>query len=125
MTSGKLSEGSGATVKVSEIVKNAPNALIWGVVLVFMGILASFTVLSATGSDTTDLRAFLNLVLNIAGGLFSGGAVVLAGSAAKSAHTAVKQTNGVAEAERIDIAKKAVDLYVANQTPTDPTRPVE
>jgi hypothetical protein len=121
MTSSKLSSQKGSDVKVSDIVKNAPNALIWGVTIVFLGILAAFTVLSATGSDTTDLRAFLNLVLNIAGGLFSGGAVVLAGSAAKSAHTAVKQTNGLAEAERVDIAKKAAAEAVAQlQTPPVP-----
>lgn len=81
-------------LKIGDIVKNAPNALIWAVTVAFVAILASFVVLSSNGADTTDLRAFLNLALNIAGGVFSGGALVVAGSAAKSAANAERQTNG-------------------------------
>jgi hypothetical protein len=81
-------------MKMGEIVKNAPNALIYAVAVCFVAIIAAFTVLAATGADTTDLRAFLNLVLNIASGVFSGGAVVIAGAAAKSSADAAKQTNG-------------------------------
>lgn len=77
------------------IMKNAPNALIWAVALCFVAVLAAFVVLAALGSDTTDLRTFLNTVLNIAAALFSGGALVVAGAAAKSAGKTEEQTNGI------------------------------
>src|SRR5581483_8344524 len=77
-------------MRLGDVVKNAPNALIWAVCLSFISIIACFTILSATGSDTTDLRSFLNLVLNIASGLFSGGALIVAGAAAKSSANAEK-----------------------------------
>jgi hypothetical protein len=76
------------------IVKNAPNALIYAVVICFVAIIASFTILSITGSNTADLKSFLNLALNLAAGLFSGGALVVAGAAAKSAGNAEKSVNG-------------------------------
>lgn len=76
------------------IMKNAPNALIWSVSLCFVAVVGAFVVLAITGSDTGDLRAFLNTILNIASVLFSGGAVVLAGAAAKSAGKTEEQTNG-------------------------------
>lgn len=76
------------------IVKNAPNSLIWAVTLCFLGVLAAFVYLSATGSDATDLRTFLNTILNIVSSLFSAGALVVAGAAAKSAGKAEEQTNG-------------------------------
>lgn len=77
------------------IVKNAPNALIWAVALCFVAVLGSFVVLASNGSDSTDLRTFVNTVLNIAGALFSGGALIVAGSAARSAGNAERQTNGI------------------------------
>jgi hypothetical protein len=76
------------------IVKNAPNALIWAVAVCFVAVITAFTVLSMTGANTDDLRSFLNLSLNIAAGLFSGGALVVAGAAAKSAGNAEKSVNG-------------------------------
>ena len=72
-------------MNVRAIVKNAPNSLIWAVTLGFLGVVGAFVFLSATGSDTADLRTFLNTALNIAAALFSGGALVVAGSAARSA----------------------------------------
>lgn len=76
------------------IMKNAPNSLIWAVTLCFLGVLAAFVFLSASGSDSTDLRTFLNTALNIAAALFSGSALVVAGAAARSAGRADDQTNG-------------------------------
>jgi hypothetical protein len=77
-----------------KILKNAPNSLIWAVVIAFLGVLGSFVALSATGSDTTDLRTFLNTVLNIVAAVFSGGALVVAGAAARSSGQTAEQTNG-------------------------------
>lgn len=95
-------------MKLGDLVKNAPNALIYSVALCFLGILAAFTVLSATGADTTDLRSFLNLVLNIASGLFSGGALVVAGAAAKSSANAERQTNGELDGKIENAVRRAV-----------------
>lgn len=93
--------------------KNAPNSVIYSVAAVFVAIIAAFVVLAVTGSSSEDFRAFLNTVLNIGSVILSGGAVVAAGAAAKSSATAVEQTNGLAEAERHDIAQKAASAALA------------
>ncbi len=92
-------------MKIGDIVKNAPNALIYSVALCFVAILASFTILSATGSDATELRSFINLMMNLAAGLFSGGALIVAGSAAKSSAATERQTNGTLTAKDEEIAR--------------------
>lgn len=100
-------------MKVGDIVKNAPNAIIWAVVIVFLGVVAAFVTLAVTGSSSDDFRSFLNTVLNIGALVLSGGGVVAASAAAKSAHQAVQQTNGLADAERADIAKRAASEALA------------
>lgn len=85
--------------------KHAPNSLIYSVAICFVAILTAFTVLSALGADTTDLRTFLNLALNIAGGLFSGGAVIVAGAAAKSSANAERRTNEISS-QLTDVSKE-------------------
>jgi hypothetical protein len=76
------------------IMKNAPNALIWAVSICFVAVVGAFVALSATGSDSADLRMFLNTVLNIVAALFSGGALVVAGAAARSSSNTEQNTNG-------------------------------
>lgn len=78
--------------------RNAPNWVI-GVVaicvtIVFLGTAGGFVYLSATGADATQFRAFLDTVFQFVTVLVSGGAFVAAGSAAKSAAAAERQTNG-------------------------------
>lgn len=80
------------TLKIGDIVKNAPNALIWPVTVIVLGLIAAFVVLSVTGSSTDALWMFINRAANIAGAVFSGGAVIIAGAAAKSSHNAEVQT---------------------------------
>lgn len=94
--------------KVSDIVKNAPNALIWAVVCAFIAVIAAFTVLAVTGASSADLRSFLNILLNTAGVLFGGGSLVAAGAAAKSAAKAEQQTNGALDERIISGAKQAI-----------------
>lgn len=72
--------------------KNAPNSLIWAVALCFVAVIGAFVFLSATGSDTADLRTFLNTILNVVSAIFSGGALVVAGAAARSAGKVQEQT---------------------------------
>lgn len=79
---------------LGDIVRKAPNALIWAVSLCFVAILAAFVVLAVTGSNTTDLRSFINTVSNVVGVLLGGSGLVVAGAAAKSASKAEEQTNG-------------------------------
>jgi hypothetical protein len=74
--------------------KNAPNSVIYSVAIVFVTIIAAFVALSITGSDTAELRSFLNTVLNFASVILGGGAFIAAGAAAKSAGKAEQQTNG-------------------------------
>jgi hypothetical protein len=92
-------------MKIGDIVKNAPNALIYSVALCFVAILAAFTVLSATGSDATELRSFITLTMSLAAGLFSGGSLIVAGSAAKSSAATEQQTNGTLTAKDQEIAR--------------------
>jgi zinc transporter ZupT len=101
-----------------DIVKNAPNSLIWAVTLSFLGVLGAFVYLSSTGSDTTDLRTFLNTALNIAAALFSGGALVVAGSAARSAgQVKDQQDNG----HMVEQVREGVSRALAPQQ-SDPKR---
>lgn len=89
-------------MNVGGIVKNAPNSLIWAVTLSFLGVIGAFVFLSASGSDTTDLRTFLNTALNIAAALFSGGALVVAGSAARSAGKVQEQNENGHITEKVE-----------------------
>ena len=94
-------------MNVRALLRNAPNSLIYAVTVVFVAIIAAFVVLAATGSDSTELRSFINTILNVAAVALSGGGVVVAGAAARSADRAVKQTNGLSDDERQDIARRA------------------
>jgi len=97
------------------IVKNAPNALIWAVTLAFLGVVAAFVVLAALGADTSALLDFLKTSASIAAALFSGGALVVSGAAARSAgkvqeqnengHLPEKVEEGVRNAIREDLQK--------------------
>lgn len=99
-----------------DLMKNAPNSLIYAVTAVFVTIIAAFVVLAVTDSSSADFRSFINTVLNIGSVVLSGGAVVAAGAAAKSSAKAESQTNGLASAERLDIAKKAAAEAIAQHT---------
>lgn len=94
------------------IVKNAPNALIWAVTLCFVCVIGAFVYLSASGSDSTDLRTFINTTLNIVAALFSGGALIVAGAAAKSSGNTETQTNHHAEKDaRLQNQSATIDAY--------------
>lgn len=99
-----------------DLMKNAPNSVIYAVTAVFVAIIAAFVVLAVTGSSSDDFRSFLNTVLNIGSVVLSGGAVVAAGAAAKSSARAEIQTNGLSDAERHDIAKKAAAEALAQHS---------
>jgi hypothetical protein len=89
-------------MNVGGIVKNAPTSVVWAVVVSFLGVLAAFVVLSATGSDTGDLRTFVNTALNIVAALFSGGALVAAGSAARSSGRVQEQHDNGEITEKVE-----------------------
>lgn len=94
-------------MKASDLVKNAPNSIVYSVTAIFVTIIGAFVILAVTNSSSTEFRSFLNTVLNIGSVILSGGAAVAAGAAAKSSANAESQTNGLSETERADIAKKA------------------
>lgn len=81
-------------MKMGDVVKNAPNSLIWAVTVAFLGVLAAFVVLAVTGSDAEQLWVFIGRLLNALGAIFGAGGLVIAGAAAKSAANAERQTNG-------------------------------
>jgi hypothetical protein len=81
-------------MNVGEILKNAPNSLIYAVTVAFVVVIGALTALSIAGADSSNLVSFMDTILNIVAALFSGGALVVAGAAAKSANNAEKQTNG-------------------------------
>jgi hypothetical protein len=88
-------------MKIGDVVKNAPNALIYSVALCFVAVISAFTVLSAMGANTADLRAFLVPIGTVLSALLSGGALIVSGAAAKSSANAEQssantedQTNG-------------------------------
>lgn len=82
-------------MNVKEMMKNTPGWIIAVCATVaFVSIVGAFVFLAATGADGTDFRAFINTLFNAASVLLGGGAFMAAGSAAKSAANAEKQTNG-------------------------------
>lgn len=95
-------------MKARDLVKNAPNALVFAVTAVFVTIVAAFVVLAVTGSSSEEFRSFLNTVLSLATVILSGGAAVAAGSAAKSSANTETQTNGVMDQRIADGVKKAL-----------------
>lgn len=92
------------------IMKNAPSTLIGAVTLCFVAVVAAFVYLSASGSDTSDLRTFINTVLNIVSAVFSGGALVVAGAAAKASNVTQEQTNGHLAAKDDEIQRLRASL---------------
>lgn len=92
--------------------RNAPNWVIGVaaicITIVFLGTAGGFVFLSATGADATQFRAFLDTVFQFVTVLVSGGAFVAAGSAAKSAANAERQTNGELEPRIKRASKEAV-----------------
>lgn len=92
--------------------KNAPNSVIWAVVIAFLGVVGAFVSLSIAGADTADFRAFLNTVMNLVTVILSGGALVAAGAAAKSSANAEEQTNGSLDKKIEDSVRRAVSTPV-------------
>lgn len=87
------------------ILKNAPTSLIWAVVVTFLGVVAGYVVLAATGSSSIDLTRFLNLALTAVGAFGGSGALVVASAAAKSAGKAEEHGNGNLAAKDAEIAR--------------------
>lgn len=77
----------------------------------FAIIVGAFVFLSATGSDATEFRQFINTVMNAAGVILAGTGAVAAGVAAKSAGTAVKQTNGQLDDRIITAIQAALESH--------------
>src|ERR1700729_1924930 len=79
-------------MNVRDLVKNAPSWVVWicGTVI-GMSIIASFTLLSVTGSNADDLVRFLNTGFNLLGLLLGGGAWLSASSANDAAHALKEQ----------------------------------
>jgi hypothetical protein len=65
----------------------------------FLGTVGAFAFLSYTGSDAAEFRGFLNIVMNLANLLVTGGALAYAGQAAQ-------QTNGGLD-KRVQAAARA------------------
>lgn len=92
------------------LMKNTPNPILWICgTIVFVTVIAAFVVFGVTGADATEFRAFLNIVLNIAAVLLSGGAFVASGASAKSAAKAEEQTNGALDGRIQDAVQAAIN----------------
>lgn len=105
-------------MKLGDVVKNAPNALIYSVALCFVAVIAAFTVLSAVGGNTSDLRAFLVPIVSVLSALFSAGTLITSGAAAKSSANADEQTNGQLD-KKIEVAvRKAIYAPDGGNLPT-------
>lgn len=90
--------------------KNAPN---WVIAvcstIVFITIVAAFTLMAVLKVDSGEFRSFLNTVLNVASVVLSGGAFIAAGSSAKSAAKAEEQTNGQLTSTIHEAVQKAIN----------------
>ncbi len=106
-------------MRVSDLVKNAPNSLIYAVCFLSACILAAYVILTLNDASTKELWDFLNRAFNVLGAAFAGGTLIVAGSAAKSAQKAEQQTNGLSEAERRSIAVQAAEEALAARDAQD------
>lgn len=82
-------------METGKIVKNAPTPVIVSAAAVLVALIASTTVLAVFGRDTSSTMELVKTIMSGLGALAGGGALLYAGSAASSAHTAKEQTNGV------------------------------
>ena len=70
-------------------------SVVWVCITVgFLGCITALVVLSATGSDATEFRSFMNTIMNIVTLLFTGTSAVYIGAAAKNSQATKEQTNG-------------------------------
>lgn len=89
------------------IMKNVPiGAWVFASVAV-VAVLGSFVAMGIAGGDTAELRWVVLTILNAGAGLASVGGIVYSGAAARSAQTAVEQTNGKSDRELQEIADRA------------------
>lgn len=112
-------------MKASDLVKNAPNSVVYSVAAIFVTIIIAFVVLAVTGSSSDDFRSFLNTVLQIGSVVLSGGAVVAAGAAAKSSANAERssantedQTNGQLDQKIETAVRRAIYAPDGGNLPT-------
>lgn len=94
---------------VGDIVRKAPNALIYTVGACFVAVVFGLCFLIADGKDPAALWSFINRTTNVISALFSGGAVVTAGAAYVSSSKAEKQTNGDLEQRMMKVVNNALD----------------
>lgn len=76
-----------------------PTPVIVCITAAFLGVIITLGWLSAVDADATEIRSFINLVMNLAGLLLGGGALTYAGLAAR-------QTNGDLD-KRIEAGARA------------------
>ncbi len=74
-----------------------------------LGLLASFVVLSITGSDSSELRWLILTILNATTTFASIGGAIYGGSAAVKANQAADQTNGQLEQRMADAVTRALN----------------
>lgn len=98
--------------------KNVPNVVWVCLTVAFISIVGAFVFLSATGSDGTEFRSFLNTVINLASIVLGGSSAVYAGVAAKNSQTTKEQTNGALDKR---IASAVAAQLVAHGNPKNKT----
>lgn len=100
-----------------EWLKKAPTSIIVMVIgtagVLLLTTLVGFTVLIYAGKDVTEFRSLINTVINFVTLAIASIGTVAATGAARSSSKTEEQTNGLMDAERDDIAKKAAARAVA------------
>lgn len=85
-------------MNVRDMMRNSPGWVIAiCLTIVFVTITTAFVFLAVTNADSTQFQQFLQTAMNFSTMILAGTGVAVAGAAAKSAHNADKQTNGVLE----------------------------
>jgi hypothetical protein len=110
--------------------KKAPTAITVTVIimcgLVALAVLASFVVLSVTGTDTTEFRQWINTVGQILVFPLLGTTAVASVAAARSSSAAEDQTNGTLTAKdaEIELLKARLSGREADAAPRPTSPPV-
>lgn len=86
---------NGGEKRGSLVVTKAPNSVIViCVTVVVCSVIGAVTALSYAGSDTTELSRLINTLFNVVSVIFSGGAFLYSGAAAKRADDSANSVNG-------------------------------
>lgn len=91
--------------RIGGIMQKLPTAAWVCLTVAFLGILATFAVLSVTGSNPTEFRSFLNTALSLAALLLTGGTLAFSAKAQQQTNSALDERITTAVTDALDVQR--------------------